>query len=85
MKCALSFACAEILFNSTYEFCVSNEEGSGGAQADLKLPVTEEDLGLAILLPLSLGAGRRGVLTMLSCLFLRRSYNAVLAGVDLAK
>lgn len=55
----MPFACAEILLDAIYKFCFSNEEGSHGAQADLKLPVTEDDLELLILLPLSLGAGRQ--------------------------
>lgn len=46
MKCAISFACAEILLNSIDEFCFSKEEGFHGAQADLKHAVTEDDLEL---------------------------------------
>lgn len=47
MKCAISFACAVILLNTIYQFHFSNEEGSHGAQADLKLTVTEDDQELS--------------------------------------
>lgn len=59
--------------------CFSNEGRSCGAQADLKLSVTEDALELVILLPLSLGAGMQVCATTLFV------FETVLAGVDLAE
>lgn len=88
MRYVISFACAEFLLNTMYKFCLSNEGGSHGAQADLTLTVAEDDLELGILLPLSLSAGCKCVLPWsFVCVFVFEtgSHNAVLAGVDPGK